>query len=84
MLSKCQVTFERISLNIVANFIPDFSYFVIDRVYHGKIIIFIKYKEEDTRIVLNDINSSADQINVVSEDTQFYYSFLNLNPLWNK
>ena len=42
------------------------------------------HKEEDTRIVLNDINSSVDQINVFSEDTLFYYSILNLNPLWNK
>ena len=33
------------------------------------------HKEQDTRIVLNDMNSSADQINVVSEDTEFLILF---------
>ena len=33
------------------------------------------HKEEDTWIVLNDMNSSEDQINVVSEDTEFLLLF---------
>ena len=41
------------------------------------------HKEEDTRIVLNDMNSSADQINVVSEDNEFLLIFFQMNPLWN-